>query len=231
MAANGEKYVTLMASMPALPMPFAARELPISQLGLAARVKLLDEDDAELLQRILKIMEWERIDMATDEAEVVAEFDALMSELESEDLRKVVRARFELRTVIAALRRRRHGEPPPGAGVAWGCGRFVDHIRRNWTRPHFGLRRKMPWLAELREFHDASDTLQLEHETARLDWKSLANASRFHEFDYDAVVLYVLRYNMIAWWLGHSSVDARLRFDELVRVGLGDHATLYAGVA
>ncbi len=154
------------------------------------------------------------------------EVEELVSKLHSSNLRDVVRGRFELRTVLAAMRRRRRGEPAPSPKAHWGYGRYVDHIRRNWTRPHFGLRRAMPWLAGLRELHDAGDTLEMDRTIARLAWRQLVTALRSHEFDFDAVVLYVLRYDMIARWLGRSGAEARLRFDHLVAAGLGEYVGL-----
>ncbi len=215
-----------MASLPALPTPFIARELPISRLGLATRLKLLHESDAELLDRIEAVMLWERINVVMNEPDIVREVEELVSRLDSENLRDVVRDRFELRTVLAAMRRRRRGEPAPPPKTSWGYGRYVDHIRRNWTRPHFGLRRAMPWLAGLREFHDAGDTLEMDRVIARLAWRQLVTGLGFHEFDFDAVVLYVLRYDMIARWLGWSGADARKRFDRLVAAGLSEHVGL-----
>jgi len=226
MVALPDKYITLMASMPALQNPLQARELPLSRLRLDNRLRLLDDADGELLRRIERVMEWERVRMADSDADVIAELNALMRSLPSPRLRTVVRDRFERRTLLAAMRRRRRGEAAPPDREPWGYGRYVHQIRRNWSRPHFGLRRTMPWLAELREMHDAGDTLELDRSMLRLDWSNLVDARASHEFDFEAVVLYVLRFNRIARWLGHSVPGARARFDELVAIGLGDFAAL-----
>lgn len=225
------KYITLMASLPALVAPFVARQVRISRLRLDARLRLLDEDDAHLLRRIEALMEWEQIHMDMTDAGIVTKLDGLMAELNSETLRTVIRDRFELRTVLAALRRRRRNEPAPAPRSPWGYGRYTEQIRGNWTRPHFGLRRTMHWLGEVRELHDTGDTLELERKIMGIKWDSLAGAAHEREFNFDAVVLYVLRYNLIARWLGLSSAAARTRFDELVATGLGGHGTLAAEVA
>lgn len=231
MELGSDKYITLMASMPALPTPFTARELPMSRLGLAARLRLLDDEDAKRLDRILQVMIWERIDISLAAPEIIRSVDAVMGSLNSETLRAVVRERFEVRTVLAALRRRRRGEAAPPTSAAWGYGRYVDQIRRNWMRPHFGLRRTLPWLGEVRELHDVGSTLRLDQVISQVVWQGLINAQRAHEFDFDAVVLYVLRYDMIARWLGRSVEEARKRFDELVATGLGDYTALATELA
>jgi hypothetical protein len=226
MAIRGDKYITLMASMPALPAPFASRELPLSRIGLAGRLRLLDEDDGRLLDRILHVMVWERIDITLPAAEIIREVDEVMNLLQSETLRTVVRERFELRTVLAALRRRRRGESAPPSGMPWGYGRYVDLISRNWSRPHFGIRRMLPWLGEIRELHDVGSTRRLDLVIARVAWQGLVEAQQEHEFDFDAVVLYVLKYDMIARRLEYSAAKARKRFNELVTAGIGDYAAL-----
>ena len=53
--------------------------------------------------------------MGTDEAAVLGAHAALMDELTSESLRRVVSDRYELRTIVAAMRRHRLGEPAPGS--------------------------------------------------------------------------------------------------------------------
>jgi hypothetical protein len=226
MAGGAYRYLTLMASLPALQAPFVARQLPLSRLRLEARLRLLDEDDAGMLSRILDVMQWERAGIEMTDADMVLRLDALMDELHGATLRRVISERFALRTVLAAMRRRRRGQNAPATGAAWGFGEFVDLIRRNWTRPHFGLRRTMPWLAELRELHDAGATLELERAIVRVDWDNLCRAAREHEFDFEAVVLYALRYNVVADWLGHAPADARARFEELVASAIGDNGTI-----
>ena len=78
--------------------------------------------------------------------------------------------------------------------------------------------------------HDVGSTLRLDQAISRVAWQGLADAQRAHEFDFDAVVLYVLRYDMIARWLGRSAARARKRFDELVATGLGDYTALATGL-
>ena len=220
------KYVTLMASMPAIKSPFLARQLPVSHLRLSARLRMLDEEDFALLQRIQAVTEWERIDMATSETAVLGAYLALMDELEADSLRTVVRKRYELRTILADMRRRRNGEPAPSQKEPWGAGRYVDLMRRHWKQAHFGLRQVLPWIARLTDLYESNQTLDLERALVRLNWSSLVRESRRHEFDFEAVALYVLRYNVVARWLGYSAENARRRFDALVDTGLGEFATL-----
>ncbi|MDJ0926938.1 MAG: DUF2764 family protein [Gammaproteobacteria bacterium] len=220
------KYLTLMTSLPALPNLFAARELPISKLRLNARLGMLDEEDALLMRRIESVMSWDLADPGISDHSLVEDVGTLMNDLEHPSLRRVITAHFELLSILAAMRRRRRGEPAPAVATPWGYGTVIDVIRLNWSRPHFALRRRCPWIAELRELHDAGATLDLEKAIARLHWQSLVDTARDHEFDFAAVVLYVLRHRLISQWLEHSADGARLKFDALVAAGLGQHAAL-----
>lgn len=227
----GFKYITLMTSLPALPALFAARELPISALRLDVRLRMLDEADAMLLQRVESVMLWDRTGADISDDRLVDDIRSLMSALEYPVLRRVMTEHFELRSILAAMRRRRRGDAPPSVAMRWGYGGLIDVIRLNWSRPHFGLRRRCPWIAELRELHDAGATLELEKAIVKRNWQNLVDAARDHEFDFAAVVLYVLRYRLIAQWLGQSADAAKRKFNDLIATGLGRHAALLERVA
>jgi hypothetical protein len=47
--------------------------------------------------------------------------------------------------------------------------------------------------------------------------------SEGHWFDFEAVVIYVLRWDLIARWIGQDGAAALRRFDGLVENGLGDY--------
>ena len=174
---------------------------------------------------------WDRADTDITDESLVNDVGTLMDSLTHRSLRRVLTDHFELRSILAAMRRRRHGDAAPSVAMRWGYGNVIDVIRLNWSRPHFGLRRRCPWIAELRELHDAGATLELEKAVVRLNWQSLVDAARDHEFDFQAVVLYVLRHRLIAQWLEHSADGAKHEFDNLIVAGLGHHAALLEEVA
>ncbi|MBS1202674.1 MAG: hypothetical protein H6R22_1183, partial [Chromatiaceae bacterium] len=116
--------------------------------------------------------------------------------------------RMEMRTLLAAQRWRRWGEArPPGAG--WGYGRWVAQIERYWQEPGFRLERVFPWVTESERLLRADDSLGLERLNLSVNWAHLDRMSEGHWFDFEAVVLYVLRWDLIARWTGQDK-DAAL---------------------
>jgi hypothetical protein len=140
---RGDPYVTLMASLPAV-LFLSEREPPINASRLAERLKdLMPEDQAEI-ERMRRLIAWSVIDPRLDDAAFVAQAERAIASLRSEALQAAARDRFEIRTLVAALRARHAGEDAPPEGVRWGFGRHVERIRRNWSAPDFGMARLLP---------------------------------------------------------------------------------------
>ena len=59
-------------------------------------------------------------------------------------------------------------------------------------------------------------------------WDQLGQASQFHFFDFEAVVIYVLRWDLIDRWTHYEAGGARDRILELADVSLGDYRRMFA---
>ena len=129
------QYVTLMASLPPIGKLFEARQTPISRLKLASRLKLLSDQDARRLVQISSLIAWSEQPIDRTDAEFVAEAKRFFEEVRHPHLQAIVAARLDLRTIVAALRRRHRGERQPPVGQPWGCGRWVNYIEQHWTEP------------------------------------------------------------------------------------------------
>ena len=62
--------------------------------------------------------------------------------------------------------------------------------------------------------------VELERLLLDVVWRDLERRSEGHEFDFEAVLLYCLRWEVIARWTRYTSEAATTRFDHLVREGL-----------
>ncbi len=229
-AIRGEdtRYVTLMSGLPYHGPLFAAKRTPLSRIQLERRLRLLHEDDRTLLARIEGLLKWDRIDTGLDDAALIREADALLASLREPTLHAAVRERIELRTLVAALRRRHLGQGSPSDPATLGHGRWIRAIRRNWRLPAFGLAHAFPWLPEAERLLDASDPLGLEKLLLHEAWTRLGRLSQGHAFDFPAVVLYVLRWDIIDRWVRYDGEAAARRYDALLRGSLGAHANLFA---
>jgi hypothetical protein len=140
----------------------------------------------------------------------------VVSSLRGEDLRRAARDRLEIRTLIAALRRRHAGEDAPAEGVRWGYGRFVDVIRANWGAPDFGVGRAFPWVLAAKDKLEAGDTVGFERIALEAAWNSGTRCELGHAFDYEAVIFYVLRWSLNERWARYDADAAGTRFAGLL---------------
>jgi hypothetical protein len=221
------RYVMLITSLPFHGPLFGARQTPLSRLRLIYRLKILDETDAQALGDLSSVLEWIHQSMIVTDAELIARAKRFEETWGEGFLVDIMRFRMELRTLYTALRRRRRGETTPPAGQPWGYGRWVRHIERYWNEPGFRLQQVYPWVNEAERLIEVRDSLGLERLLLGIVWDYLTRLSVGHEFDFEAVVIYVMRWDLIARWSSYDSARAVQRFDNLVDTGLGRYGQLF----
>jgi hypothetical protein len=212
----------LIASLPHLPMNFDVERAPITRSRLRERLRMLRDEDAKVIDRLTDFLAWDRQPLDRTDQEVIARYDALMKTISGPLVRQVVLARMDSRTIVTALRRRRQGaDPPPGVG------QWVDHIRRHWQHPTFALEGRYPWIAEF-DRHLGTGTVlaaqRLLFSAAYRNWSQMAER---YTFSFEAVILYLARWEIIDRWASRDAEAGRQRFDNLITETLGDYANLY----
>ena len=70
------------------------------------------------------------------------------------------------------------------------------------------------------------ETLALQRMILEQAWKSVNRRKAYHLYDFEAVVAYVLKWNIVDRWGRYDGEGAAKRFEELTEAGLGEHATL-----
>lgn len=226
--ARSPRYYMLMASLPPLPPLFTSDQTPISRLRLDRRLSMLEPEDREELAEIEDLMRWDRLPLDITDAEIIEHANEFIPRIRSGRLREVATWRLEVRTVVAGVRRRAMGKQPPAPDEQWGYGRWVRHIQQKWSAADFGLGNIMPWVADFSRLMDEGDTLGFEKQLLDLAWRYMSRAADDHFFDFEAVVLYVLRWDTFARWTAYSGELAAERFGRLVNEGMGEHANLFA---
>jgi len=221
-------YFTLMASLPHLPRFDRARHLPINRERLDARLAWLRPDDTRTVSQAEQFLEWQRQPLDRTDAQVVARHSALTTHLGQPALRSMIEFRFGLRMLMAALRRRQMGLSVPPRHEIWGAGPWVQHIERNWTDPDFRLAAQCPWLPQARALLERGETLPLEHLLMGVVWDHLGEIGRGHYFDFDAVLVYLFRWEILDRWLRYQAAAAATRIDRLVGEAFGEHGRLFA---
>ncbi len=227
---RGTRYVMLITSLPFHGPLFGARQTPLSRRRLNLRLRILEEADAQALQDLSSVLEWIHQSMNVTDAELVERSERLAAAWGECFLTDILRFRMEMRTLYTALRRRRRGETSPPPVRRWGFGRWVRHIERYWNEPGFRLQRVYPWINQAERMIEARDSLALERLLLGVIWDYLTRISVGHEFDFEAVVIYVLRWDLIARWSSYDGERAVRRFDRLVDAGMGHNRQLFAQV-
>jgi hypothetical protein len=215
-----DRYLTLLTSLPAHGPLFGAKQTPLSRLRLNKRLQWLEPEDAEDLARLAALIDWHHQRFDLDDEHVVREAEQTIAQIQNAFTRELASWRLEARTLVAALRRRQAGEPAPSGRRKWGFGRWVPHLARNWSEPHFRLDRAYPWLPEAKRLLDVGDPLGLERLLLGAVWTHLERIGAGHSFDFEAVVVYVTRWDLVARWTRYDANTALSRFDELLETAL-----------
>jgi hypothetical protein len=219
MTLSSERYVMLMASLPHIGL-LSGKEPPITRTRLLERLKMLEPDDREELDRLTSILSWSQIDAGNDDAAFVARAEKVISSVRSPVLKAVAGDRLEIRTLMSALRRRHAGEEASALEPFWGFGRYVEQIRTNWSLPDFGLSRSFPWLSSAKEKLESGDSAGLERILLDASWNAGAYQEAGHEFDLEAVALYLIRWSIAERWSRYDAGVASTRFAELLAAAL-----------
>lgn len=210
-------YVTLVASLPHLGQPFTRKDVPISRYRLEQRLAMLAPADHRRLRSVVAITAWAGVARFKRDADVIARARSVIADLaDSPDLADLVASRMETRTLIAALRLRRDGADTPGDIGAWGHGRWCGHIRSRWRDPAFGLGHVMPWISEASRLMLEENHIGVERLVLKEVFRQLDRAGARHEFDFEAVAIYALRWVIVERWSRYGAVPAAARLRRLV---------------
>ncbi|MCP9859956.1 MULTISPECIES: hypothetical protein [unclassified Cyanobium] len=225
------KYVVLMASLPPLGSLFEAATPPISRLKLESRLGLLESSDRHTLEQIANLIAWPSQPLERTDAAFLVEAHRFLASNRNPTLRRLVTQRLDMRTVVAAFRRRRRGEAQPPDGEVWGFGEWVGLIERNWSAPTFKLDVIFPWVRQAHDLLEEDDLIGFEKLQFSVVWTMLNRLGAGHAFDFEALIIYLARWSLVSRWSCYKGETAVARFRELVDAGLANHRELFSGVA
>ena len=210
------QYFTLIASLPPLRRFDRAERLPITRERLRERLRMLDPEDAEVLERAVAFLAWQRHPAARTDREMVAYYVQLCEVVHQPVLREMFEFPINLRTIMAALRRRFEGQPPPKPWEPWGAGHWVRHIERHWEYPDFKLAAIYPWIPKVRAHLEAGEALALERLVLNLRWDHLDRLAPATAFGFETVMAYLFKWDILQRWLVYDVSASRVRFEDLV---------------
>ncbi len=210
------QYTLLVSSLPQHKRDlFDSEHTPVSEIQLNKRLQWLDEEDARDLALINEVLYWSTMAQSSDD-DFVQHASRYLPQVSNEFFRRMIMWRLEMRTLIAALRHRQQGVVPTGEDEVKGFGRWPLMITRNWQQVDFGLGRHFPWLEEAARLIDEEQAQALEKLLLNLVWQQYERQGFGHYFDFEAVVIYVLRWDVINRWRQCEAQAALERFNRIV---------------
>ncbi len=212
-------YYTLAASLPPLPSRFDTGPLPITRKTLRQRLELLDEDDHNLMNRVIEFFAWDRQVLDSTDRMVLQTHQRLIDATGNEVVKQIVRHRFEMRTLVAAIRRKRDGESPPT-----GYPPLVQLIRRNWETPNFNLASRYPWIDPFITASQSGKLAEAQQVLFNDLWTAWTRLGQRYHFTFESILLYVARWEIVERWTSQDADRGRERFKELIRETLGEYA-------
>ncbi|MBW1785522.1 MAG: hypothetical protein JRK53_02710 [Deltaproteobacteria bacterium] len=213
---RSRSYYTLIASLPPLPRFDRAERLPITRERLLERRRMLDPEDADLLDRLEAFLSWHRQPAARTDEEMVRSYDGMRGRIDHPVLKDLCGVLVNQRTIMAGLRRRHLGLPPPAPGEPWGMGPLKRHMEQNWDDPHFKLQSAYPWIAEAREHLTAGKTLALDHLLLNRVWDQADRLVLGKHFEFEVVLAYLIKWDAIRQWLSYDAEAAAEFFEQRV---------------
>ena len=226
---NGGSYYTLLASLPGQDSLFQAKFTPLSRQAFRKRLTMLSPEDGALFTRIADILAWNRLGPERTEERYRADVLRLLADIDSKTLREIIIERMEVRSILAAQRRRAAGEAAPSEAESARLyfGNITGRIARHWQEPGMGLAGQYPWVIETDRQIRAGNYYAVEKLVLDWLWRRLPQHLLHHTFDFEAVVIYALRWDLVERWVRYEPEAAKTQFSTLL-----DHAlkTLPEGV-
>jgi len=214
-------YAMLMASLPphALSL-WDIKNKRLSSVQLERHLSVLNAKDRQTLRDIEIVLHWAKMPTIEEEQQLIKNTDQLLMELKNSFLHEVIVWRLNIRTIMASIRRRKLNRPIVDHQDYLGHGEIAAVIKKNWQVDDFSLAFRFPWIKEANQLFNNNETLALEKLLLHLSWQHYERLGQGHYFDFEAVVIYVLRWDIINRWAQNDEQKAMQQFELLVEQAL-----------
>ena len=214
-------YAMLIASLPphALSL-WDVQNKSLSRVQLDRHLSLLSVEDKQILDNIEAALHWAKMPSIKQAQLAAKNADQLLSILDNYFLEDVVIWRLQIRTIMAAIRYRKLKPSLKDAVEFQGYGEVVSRIKKNWQTEDFSLNNRFPWVKEANQLFNTNETVALEKLLLNLSWQHYEKIGQGHYFDFEAVIIYVLRWDIINRWAKNDEQKAMEQFELLVEQAL-----------
>jgi hypothetical protein len=205
-------YYTLIASLPALPKSFDAGPSPITASTLKRRLSILTDEHREVVDRLASFFRWDRQPVQRTEAEVIEMHQRLNRQLSNTLARTLLEHRFEMRTLVAAVRCQRDGRACPALPQL----PVSETIRRHWNQPGFQLSRRYHWLNAFCQAMDNNEPIQAQRVLFSELWDYWSRLSQQYHFCFETLILYLARWEILHRWASQNAEVGKDRFSAVL---------------
>lgn len=218
-------YYMLVSSLPQLPSGFDSGRLPISWPALRDRLRMLEPSDSEVTRQVGLYFLWDRQPLDRTDDEVIDRYLALMRNTSNHLVRHLVRSRTEMRLIISCIRCRAAGDGPP----KW-IDRIADResplaqVRKHWFEPNFHLGVHHRWVEVFRKHLEAGEMREAQRAVFDERWKDWTRIAQRYTFSFEAIIAYLVRWEIIDRWTSQNTAAGKARFNQLIEETLGEYA-------
>lgn len=207
-------YYTLLTSLPRHGRHYKVKQTPISRIQLEKRFKLLMQNERELLKEI-EFLVWQSwFSSNVSLKEIVTRAKKILA-LEQPFITEILYWYFDIRSLFAALRLHKMQTSPPDIPADFWFGQLTPRLINHWNDTDFGLRSKYPWLLEANKKLLQHEGLAVEDLLLTQIWQHLNAIESQHYFDFEALIIYLLRWNIVQYWSTFNETMAQNRLNEL----------------
>jgi hypothetical protein len=218
-------YYMLISSLPQMPVRFDSGRVPVSWNTLRDRLRMLDPEDRAVTRQVGSYFLWDRQPLDRSDDEVIARYHELMKESGNPLVRHLIQSRTEMRLLLSAVRRQRAGLAPPSwAGKVKGAEALTSHVRKHWNQPHFNLGVHYRWVEAFTRFYDSGDVVEAQRVVFTQRWNDWTRIAEQHTFSFEAIIAYLVRWEIIDRWASQNAEAGKARFANLIEETLGEYA-------
>lgn len=213
-------YYMLITSLPRHSRQYKIKQTPISRIQLEKRLKLLTESERNILNNLTNCLWDSWFDPKLPFQATITKSKTLLA-LNMPFINELIHWFFNLRSLFVALRLRKTDSSPPANPQEYWSSQWNARLIKNWDMPDFDLKSIYPWLTAINSKlsnQDRSITGQaafIEDTLLTLIWKHLDSIEARHFYDFEALIIYLMRWNIVNYWSQFNEKIASDRIREL----------------
>lgn len=208
---NNVKYVDLITSLPYNGNLFSSKEIPISRIRLDIFLNRLEEEDLRTLLKYEKIINSHATYRDIKDQIFFNKVGDFLEKISNNLIKELLTERTKLIILIGFLRKKVLDEKIEYNIKSETFSSFISYLKNHSELPDLGLSHKYPWIIQLIKLMKEGNSVAAERIILAFIWKYLFKISCIYEFNFEAIILYITRWNIIERWVNYNSEEAKKR--------------------